>query len=146
MTTPVPFRRTLPIANLVACLLFVVLREATPAWHLQEIERARQLGGVVIYDSVWGTLACRTLYSWSTFHGGEDIGVAALEVLNLPSLVLTVIGSVIGEGSGLARLTSACGWSWLLAGVFIVTASAQWWLVGTGFDRFICGRFSLSRR
>lgn len=131
-----PFRRALPIANLVACLLFVVLREPTPVWHLQELDDVRQRGGVLIDDSALGTLACRTLYSWSTFHGGEALGVAALEVLNLPGLVLTAIAGVFGDACGVARLTSACRWSWLLAGMFIALASVQWWLVGATIDRF----------
>jgi hypothetical protein len=131
----VPFRQTLPIANLVACLFFILQREPTPLGHLAEIDKERQRGGILIDDSALGVLACRTLYAWSTFHGGEAIGVAALEVLNLPSLVLTAIAGVSGDAFGFARLTSACRWSWLLAGVFIGLASVQWWLVGTAIDR-----------
>jgi hypothetical protein len=82
-----------------------------------------------------GTLACRPLYGWSTFRGGEEIGVAALEVANLPSLVVTAIAGGFGEVSGLARLTSACRWSWLLAALFIVLASVQWWCIGAAIDR-----------
>jgi hypothetical protein len=128
------FRRTLPIANLAACLLFVLLREPD-SWYLAELDRARQEGSVFMDDGVWGTLACRTLNNWGPVHGGEAIGVAALEVLNLPSLFLTGIAGLFGDVFGGARITSACRWSWLLAGVFIVLASTQWWFVGRALDR-----------
>ncbi len=131
-----PFRRALPIVNLVACLMFVLLRAPTPQWHLAEIDKERQRGGVLIDDSAWGTLACRTLYAWSAFHGGERTDVAALEVANLPGLFLTAVAGSFGEAFGLARLMSACRWSWLLAGVFIVLASGQWALIGIAIDRF----------
>ncbi len=42
-------------------------------------------------------------------------------------------GFLLGE-IGLARRLSACAWSWVLAAVFAVTASAQWWLIGTAVD------------
>src|SRR4029079_2479104 len=128
------FRRTLPLANLVACLLFVWLQKPAHPFYLQELDQARQRGATVFYDDIWGMLACRTLNNWGPIHGGEDLGVAVLEVLNLPSLLLTGFIAVITDASRAARITSACQWSWLLAGVFIVIASAQWWFIGRSID------------
>jgi hypothetical protein len=128
------FRRTLPLTNFVACLLFVWLREPANPWYLRELDRARQRGAMFDVDDIWGTLACRTLNNWGPIHGGEALGVAVLEVLNLPSLLLTGFIAVITDASRAARITSACQWSWLLAGVFIVIASAQWWFIGRSID------------
>lgn len=129
------FSRTLPLANLIACLLFVWLQEPADPWYLQEVDQARQRGAMFDVDDIWGTLACRTLNNWGPIHGGEAIGVAVLEVLNLPSLLLTGFAGVIAESFGAARGTSACRWSWLLAGVFMTLASAQWWIIGHAIDR-----------
>ena len=71
--------------------------------------------------------------SWSEFHGGETIGVKALEIVNLPALAATVLAEIAGA-AGLARLTSACTWSWFLAGLFLFVSSAQWWLIGGAID------------
>ena len=128
------FRKRLPLANLIACLLFVWLREPASPWYLRELDQARLRGAMFDVDDIWGTLACRTLNNWGPIHGGEALGVAVLEVLNLPSLLLTGFIAVITEGSSAARLTSACRWSWLLAGVFVVLASAQWWVIGRSID------------
>jgi hypothetical protein len=131
----VPFRRILPIANVVACLLFVLLREPASSAYLAEVDDARQRGGFVLDDAVWGTLACRTLHAWSPYHAGEELGVAALEVLNLPSLMATGITGFFADAFGVARMTSACRWSWMLAAVFMALASAQWWYIGRAIDR-----------
>ena len=125
-------RRTLPIVNLIACALFVWIREPASS-YFQEVDRARQQGSSISYDDIWGTLACRPLNNWGPTHGGEAIGVAALEVLNLPSLVLTGFVGVFAEVFS-ASTSSACRQSWLLAGVFMVFASAQWWYVGRAID------------
>ena len=128
------FRSTLPIANLIACLLFVALREPPPDPYLAEMDAARQTGGILIDDSIWGMLACRTLSNWGPIHGGESLGVAVLEVLNLPSLLLTAFAGIFVDVFGASRITSACAWSWMLAGVFIFLASAQWWFIGRSID------------
>jgi hypothetical protein len=44
-----------------------------------------------------------------------------------------MVVAMLGEFS-VARLISACRWSWILAAVFIVVASVQWWLIGVGLD------------
>jgi hypothetical protein len=127
------YRRLLPAANLIACVLFVVLRAPAPAEYLAEVDDARRAGGIFINSGIVGTLACRMLHSWSSWHGGEALGVKILEVANLPALVVTAGAHVLGEVT-VARVMSACGWSWLLAGVFMLVASVQWWLVGLALD------------
>jgi hypothetical protein len=128
------FKKILPAANIVACSLFLLLRAPAPIEYLTEVDEARQRGAVVRVGGIVGTLACRNLYSWSEWHGGEALGVKVLEVINLPALVSTAAVGLIGE-FGLARTSSACRWSWLLAGVFVLIASAQWWLLGFVIDR-----------
>jgi hypothetical protein len=80
-------------------------------------------------NTVDGTLACRHLYSWSEWHGGERLAVKVLEVVNAPALAITAVVAIAGE-LGVARLFSACSWSWLLGGMFMIAASIQWWLAG----------------
>ena len=115
--------------------MFVALREPPAAPYLAEMDAARQSGGILIDDSIWGMLACRTLGNWGPIHGGESLGVAVLEVLNLPSLLLTAFAAIFVDVFGASRITSACAWSWLVAGVFMMLASAQWWMIGHAIDR-----------
>ena len=136
-------RRVLPIANVLACVLFVVLREPAPAAYLAEVDEARSSGGAFLTSAITGTLACRNLYPWSEWHGGEALGVKILEITNLPALIATAIAHLLGEVFGIARLMSACQWSWILAVGFVLVSSAQWWLVGTALDRLIA-RFGRS--
>lgn len=119
----------LVLSNAAACALFVILREPASPEYLAEVDAARQRGGMFSINTIDGTLACRNLYSWSEWHGGERFAVKALEMANAPALVTTGVFAFTGE-LGVARAFSACTWSWLLAGVFIVAASVQWWLVG----------------
>ena len=71
--------------------------------------------------------------------GGEAFAVKVLEVANTPALVITALYAAAGE-LGVASMFSACSWSWLLAGVFIVAASIQSSSVGIVI-RFGLGRF-----
>ena len=123
-------RWVLLLANLAACLLFVALRPPAPPDYISDVAAARATGGIILGDVVIGMVACRPLYPWDEWHGGEAPGVKALEVANAPATAVAVGVSVMGE-LGPARLFSACGWSWLLAGVFVVASSLQWWLVGS---------------
>lgn len=116
------------VANAVACSLFL-LREPAPQEYLAEVDAARQSGGMLLSSGLHGMIACRLLYSWSEWHGGEALGVKVLEAANLPAVALTGIVATLGE-LGIAREFSACNWSWLLAAVFVVTASLQWWAIG----------------
>jgi len=121
----------LPIANVIACVLFVLLRQPAPAWYLDESDQARLRGSTILDDGVWGTVACRNLNNWGPIHGGEAIGVAMLEVLNLPSLLVTgIVGLFVDVGG----LVPTCRWSWPLAAVFVVAASVRWWWVGATID------------
>jgi hypothetical protein len=125
-------KATLPwvllVANAAACALFL-LREPAPQEYLAEVDAARRNGGMYLVSGIDGTLACRQIYSWSEWHGGETLGVKVLEVANLPALVVTGVVAFVGE-LGVARVLTACTWSWLLAAVFIAAASLQWWIVG----------------
>jgi hypothetical protein len=129
-------RRLLPIANALACMLFVVLREPAAA-YLAEVDEARRNGGVFFNSAITGTLACRNLYPWSEWHGGEALGVKLLEIANLPALISTAIADLLVEVFGVARLMSACQWSWILAAGFVLVASTQWWLLGKALDRLV---------
>jgi hypothetical protein len=134
------FKTILPFANLIFCALFVLLRQPAPVNYLRELDQARATDSIFETSGIIGTLACRNLYSWSEFHGGEALGVKVLEVVNAPALVVTAIASIVGE-PGIARLMTACRWSWVLAGVFLLASSVQWWLLGLRLDR----RLSRSR-
>jgi hypothetical protein len=112
-------------------MLFVLVREPAPAWYLEESDQARLRGSTIADDGVWGTLACRNLNNWGPIHGGEAIGVAMLEVLNLPSLLVT---GTVGLFVDVAGLVPTCRWSWLLAAVFVAVASVQWWWIGSTID------------
>lgn len=130
------FQTILPLGNLISCALFVLLRPPAPAEYLREVDQARATGSIFENSAIVGTPACRNLYSWSEFHGGEALGVKILEVMNIPALAVTAVADLIGE-LGIARLTTACRWSWVLAGVFLVIASTQWWLLGARLDRWL---------
>ena len=127
------FRWLLPALNLAGCALFVVLRAPAPADYLARLDEAHRTGGFLLTSTVSGMVACRLLHPWDEWHGGEAVGVKLLEVVNAPAVAMTVGTRVAGE-IGLARRLSACAWSWVLAAVFAVTASAQWWLIGTAVD------------
>lgn len=128
------YRWLLPALNLTGCALFVMLRPPVPAEYLAEVDAVRRTGGLVINSSVSGMVACRQLYPWDEWHGGEAAGVKLLEVVNAPAVAVTVGTTVLAGETGLARRLSACAWSWVLATVFAVTASAQWWLAGIAID------------
>ena len=129
------YRGLLPAVNLAGCALFVALRPAdTCRTTSPTSDEVRRTGGFVINSSVSGMVACRQLYPWDEWHGGEGAGVKILEVANAPAVAMTVGTMVLAGETGLARRLSACAWSWVLAGVFAVTASAQWWLTGIAID------------
>ena len=46
-------RQVLPIANTLACVLFVALGEPAPADYLAEVDEARRNGGVEAYLIKW---------------------------------------------------------------------------------------------
>jgi hypothetical protein len=111
--------------------------------YLTEVDEARRNGGIFFNSAITGTLACRNLYPWSEWHGGEALGVKILEIANLPALTATAIAHFLGEVFGIARLMSACQWSWILAVGFVLVASAQWWLFGIALEALIA-RFGKS--
>jgi hypothetical protein len=132
-------RLLLPVANLVASLLFVALREPARAGYLAELDAARRVGGWYMESGVDGMVACRELNSWSSFHGGESPAVMVLEAVNLPALVATGMSSIALD-AGLAVADregaySSCALSWIMAGAFLVFASGQWYLVGWLLER-----------
>jgi hypothetical protein len=141
------FKRLLPLANAGACLLFVLLREPAPPDYLAKVEHAGHggdisevsggvsevRGGIYEVSGLAGTIACRNLYAWSEWHGGEALGVKILEAINLPAVVFTAVESVLGEVE-LSKTMSACRWSWVLGAVFLVASTLQWWILGTWLD------------
>jgi hypothetical protein len=127
------YRWLLPAINLAGCALFVALRPPAPAEYLTELDEARRAGGFVLSSTVSGMVACRPLYPWNEWHGGEASSVKLVEIANAPALAMTVGIWLVGEIS-FARGSPACAWSWVLAAVFAVAASAQWWLIGMAVD------------
>jgi hypothetical protein len=139
--------------NLAGCILFVLLRDPAPPAFLAEVDAARQACkstaaahgwcvGIYSVSGIDGTIACRLLHSWSEWHGGERLGVKILEAVNVPALVATVVVHLEGEIFGVSRRLTACGWSWVLAVVFVVVSTAQWLVVGW----FIDGAWARVRR
>jgi hypothetical protein len=116
-------RWLLPVLNLAGCALFVVLRPPVPADYLARLDEAHRAGGFLLTSTVSGMVACRLLHPWDEWHGGEAVGVKVLEVVNAPAVAMTVGTKLAGE-IGPARRLSACTWSWVLAVVFAVAASA----------------------
>lgn len=133
------YRVLLPICNAVACGLFVLLRAPLAPGYLAEVDAAWRNGAMHFDSGSGGVLACRSLNSWSSFHGGEHIGVKALEAVNVAPLVATglvhVVAWVASASASDAPLASACTWSWGLAAVFILLATAQWLALGAVLDR-----------
>ena len=83
-----------------------------------------------------GILACRDLHDWSEWHGGERTVVKILEAANVVPLVAAgVVHMFLGDASFTSSL-SACQWSWGLALVFILCATAQWAAIGQVVDSF----------
>lgn len=120
----------LAAANLAGCVLFVVLRQPAPAGYLADVDAARQAGGVFSVSGIDGTIACRLVHSWSEWHGGERLGVKILEAANLPALFAMGVAHLAAEIFGIARRLSACGWSWVLAFLFLALSSLQWLFLG----------------
>jgi hypothetical protein len=130
------FRWLLLASNAVACVFFVVVREPPAPEYLAEWESAHRTGGIFLNSAVDGMVACRPLYSWSDWHGGEALWVKSLEVANMPALALAGVFGAAGE-LGVARMFPICTWSWILGGVFLVAASVQWWLAGVVIDNVV---------
>jgi hypothetical protein len=128
-----PLRWLLPAVNLTGCLLFVLQRPPVPHAYLAEIDAVRSRGGMVINSAVSGIIACRHLYPWDEWHGGEARGVKVLEIANAPATAV-VIGLDFLVGSNLAKRLPVCTWTWMLAGVFVALSSAQWWVIGVTTD------------
>lgn len=126
-------RWALVLANLAACALFVALRPPASPDYIADVAAARASGGFAINSGISGMVACRLVYPWSEWHGGEALGVKLLEVANAPAVAVTMGVTIVGE-MGLARQFSVCGWSWLLAGVFVGASSVQWWIVGAAVE------------
>ena len=93
--------------------------------------RTRHRGGFVINSAVSGMIACRALYPWDEWHGGEALGVKILEVVNAPAASVVVGLELISLGG---YWLPACQWSWILAAVFLTLSSTQWWLIGLAAD------------
>jgi hypothetical protein len=126
-------RWVLVLANLAACVAFVVLRPPAPPDYMADVAATRATGGIILSDVVIGMLACRLLHPWDEWHGGDALGVKVLEVANAPAAAVAIGVASMGE-LGLARHFSVCGWSWVLAGVFVATSSAQWWILGAAVE------------
>ncbi len=133
-------RVTLPLLNLFAWALFVLLRDPVPSTqlHSQDLEEAaeRSEGGMTMKlasGAPYALIADRYLYNWSTWHGGENVWVKALIVPNLPALVLlSVPAHTLNDAiKGLVPVSTR---SWLFAAAFLAVASLQWRLVGLSIE------------
>jgi hypothetical protein len=92
-------RWTLVLGNLAACALFVILRPPASPDYIADVAAARAESVFVINSGISGMVACRLLYPWSQWHGGEALGVKVLEVANAPAVAVTVSSpSAAGPG------------------------------------------------
>ena len=101
----------LTVANAAACLLFVLLREPVAADCLAELDAVQRRGGMVVNSGISGMVACRDLYPWSEWHGGEALGVKILEAANLPAVIVTAVvhlGGTVAGAIGSAERAQAC--------------------------------------
>lgn len=123
-------------AHLAACVAFLALREPGISF-LAERERARREWGYFFANSAdpYVFIAERPLYNWSEWHGGEETWVKVLEVINLPSLVLTAtIGGVV---LAIYRVTGFGDYptdTWIRALFFLGFSLVQWWTIGCVID------------
>lgn len=81
-------------------------------------------------------IAGRPLYTWSEWHGGEELWVKLIEVPNLPALVVTAtIGHI---PIAIYRMTGYGDFvhdTWIRAVVFLFFSSVQWWWFGRVIER-----------
>ena len=80
----------LVLAHLVACGAFLAAREPGISF-LAEREAAYKEPGRFFFTSgdPYVYMAERPLRNWSRWHGGEEMWVKVLMIINLPSLILT---------------------------------------------------------
>ena len=140
---PQKFRWLLLLSNAAAFALFVSLRDPPPAEYLAALDSAQRTGGLLLNSGIDAMLACRNLYSWSPWHGGETFAVKAYIVANAPALAFSALVDTVGR-IGATGIFSACRWSWIVAGFFLVAASVQWWSIGALIE-YLVRRHSLHR-
>jgi hypothetical protein len=138
-----PFTIFLVSAHFVACALFLLLRAPIPLEWQQDLDRerasSRMRSGISlpITDAYMGHIACRTLGSWSAWHGGESPAVKALEVVNLPAALATALASSFLDHVVLHYRLSFAQESWLIAVIFLVLSTAEWLVVGLACDAYL---------
>ena len=122
------------LVNWLAFAAFIVHRPSAES----ELRRkdARRADGYFELSSAdpYAYIAARPLYNWSEWHGGERTWVKVIEVANLPALL--VAGWVVKT----ADLTRDVGYlqkSWARAWVFLVASTAQWFILGLWFARWL---------
>ncbi|HSF16129.1 MAG TPA: hypothetical protein VLK65_11310 [Vicinamibacteria bacterium] len=133
-------KKALPLllatAHAAACVVFLALREPGISF-LAERERARREWGYFFINSAdpYMFIAERPLYNWSEWHGGEETWVKVLEVLNLPSLILTATigGAVIAVHRGTSFGDYPTD-TWIRALFFLAFSLVQWWTIGRVVD------------
>ena len=129
-------RFILPVLNALAWCAFLLLRPSvpTPELRLRDLKEAQERlePGVSIEMSSgapYGLLACRTLYNWSEWHGGESPWVKALMVVNLPALIATAIPALV-FGLLARGVVPIAVRSWLYFVLFLGFSSFMWFGVG----------------
>jgi hypothetical protein len=118
--------------NLAGCVAFLLVR-APGIPFIEERERMRRSPGDIflISGDAYTFIANRPLRSWNTWHGGEELWVRTIEVLNFPSvLIAKVAGDTWSIYASSRAIGSFVGDSWVRAGVYLVISSLQWVLIG----------------
>src|SRR5262249_46574016 len=85
------------------------------------------------------TLGERALYSWSRWHGGEDLLVKVLEAVNVLPLFAAGIGTWIAT-LPFEHVVTVYLMSWLRAAVFLSLSTLQWFWIGRAIDSGITRR------
>ncbi len=132
------------VANLVAWVSLVGLRDPLPDSFFAE--RDEWLGPGAFYHSSVApelVIAGRPLWSWNEYHGGEILAVKALEVLNLPSLIVVALCDLlVGDAFGVPTYLRSV---FTFLGLLVVT-TLQWLLVAKAIIAFHVWRHSREGR
>ena len=132
--------------NWAVLVLFIVARQPSIT-HEEERDLTRRSESPYIFRDSGDPLthiAGRPLYSWNSWHGGEDAWVQAAEVANAPSLALAHVAApfVATAFSGDSYYFE----SWVKAWIFAFLSSAQWIVVGIALTRVLERRAIGARR
>lgn len=132
------------VANWVVCAVFLLQRPAGITL-IGERERMRRDTGAFFFYSADPLMfiAERPLYQWNQWHGGEVTWIKVVEVLNWPALAgARALGAIWAAYAGPRSIGSFRGDTWVIAWLYLLLSTAQWWLTGAAVARFAVRRRS----